>query len=312
MLWAQAEILQAGIASGTIVVQQAKTTTSDAPAYDIDPFELHFLIQLYEAYLNTTILPRSNPLQDHYESRSGSLSGVIFTESLQAAVTSLMWTPPASAVDNDPAMPTPLSATRSLLLDMLERTLELRRAGTATLILDSICASGLSISEPLEPEVKDPIYIYSLPTLADLSESIDVLVVAVEHCLQDRSLSVQEAGLLLCIRRCSPSRATTEYAVKRLGAALLSWMVVDSELLAVVQSGSLGRDQGGAALLKARQLLTITYLQPWFKALRRSYGESDVNAYGCTLFDCLLQVATGSTTAIGTDDAVSSTSSSYM
>jgi hypothetical protein len=78
---------------------------------------------------------------------------------------------------------------------------------------------------------------FPLPLGIDLSSELETLFSAVESCLSDIDLSVNEIGLLLLIRRLRPNGLATEYALRRSAKSLVSWILAEvSALSAKIQS----------------------------------------------------------------------------
>ena len=57
-----------------------------------------------------------------------------------------------------------------------------------------------------------------------MSTEVETLVASIEACLSDIDLSVNEAGLLLLVRKFWPDGMLTDYALRRLSKAVLTWL----------------------------------------------------------------------------------------
>ena len=68
---------------------------------------------------------------------------------------------------------------------------------------------------------------FPIPMGLEVSTEVETLVAAIEGCLSDIDLSVNEAGLLLLVRRFWPDGMLTEYALRRLSKALLAWILAE-------------------------------------------------------------------------------------
>ncbi|KAM0750456.1 hypothetical protein T439DRAFT_381136 [Meredithblackwellia eburnea MCA 4105] len=340
ILWAQQQILDAGVASGTIVVKQTGPTKQAREA--IDKFELHWLSQLYEAYKASATMPTSAALNEFkalHRGSKGSDGGENSTEDseeeedddlddpdcysmpLLVFVAALMRSPVESLSPPDDADANVGhcfdSAQVSLLQDILARDFGLQSELSSRYFLEHVLHLGLierrdgrlvlfsSTSNPSTsntssaPKRSTTSVIFPLPFLIDPSPSVESLVVAIESCLRDLDLSVQEAGLLLLSRRCWPSPFASGYALERLTRAVLRWILDDSILIEVTReqvatvtaryhhhnghsrTGSAsGGITGGADYVAQRKLLVDRLAAKWLKALH----DQDPKQYAEFLF----------------------------
>lgn len=67
--------------------------------------------------------------------------------------------------------------------------------------------------------------LFALPLSLDLSANVETLMTAIEACLSDIDLSVNEAGFLLLVRRVWPTEMSTDYALRRLMKSVLGWII---------------------------------------------------------------------------------------
>ncbi|TFK42558.1 hypothetical protein BDQ12DRAFT_676416 [Crucibulum laeve] len=75
---------------------------------------------------------------------------------------------------------------------------------------------------------------FPFPSGFDPSVDVETLVAAVEASLCDLDLSVNEFGFLLLARKLWPNGLTSEYGLRRLSRAILSWILAEDDSLAVV------------------------------------------------------------------------------
>jgi hypothetical protein len=66
---------------------------------------------------------------------------------------------------------------------------------------------------------------FPLPLGLDLSIDVETLVSAIEACLSDIDLYVNEFGFLLLIRRMWPDGLMSEYGLKRLARGIFAWII---------------------------------------------------------------------------------------
>jgi len=70
---------------------------------------------------------------------------------------------------------------------------------------------------------------FPLPVGLDLSNEVETLAAAIEACLSDLDLSINEIGLLLLTRRFWYDRMITDDALRRLTRCLISWILAEVE-----------------------------------------------------------------------------------
>ena len=68
---------------------------------------------------------------------------------------------------------------------------------------------------------------FPLPVGLDLSNEVETLAAAIEACLSDLDLSINEIGLLLLTRRFWYDRMITDNALRRLTKSLISWILAE-------------------------------------------------------------------------------------
>ncbi len=72
---------------------------------------------------------------------------------------------------------------------------------------------------------KDNGCFFPLPLGLDLSIDVETLVSAIEACLCDIDLYVNEFGFLLLTRRMWPDGLMSDYALKRLARSVFAWII---------------------------------------------------------------------------------------
>lgn len=336
VLWTQQQLLEAGLASSTIVIDQVGPTKHAREA--IDKFELQYLVKLYAAVQPTLQSSIAyDEFADMHDNQSFEVQPgldffclplMIFTTALarspaEDAHHDLLSTGPA---DDRDAYEGGASGGQcfdelelSLLQDVLARDLNLRSIPAAKLLLEHLLHLGLlerkdgrlalfpagqATSTTTSPPLSTSI-VFPLPFLIDPSPSVEALVTAIESCLTDQDLSVQEAGLLLLVRRCWPSPFASAYALARLTRVVLNWLLDDSVLFvaAVEQAAheaaryasppTNGRQEMGAGAgvhVKLKAELTARLAGRWLKALH----DQDEGAYADCLFEQTATIAASS------------------
>jgi hypothetical protein len=76
-------------------------------------------------------------------------------------------------------------------------------------------------------QYKGSLCLFALPLHLDLSANVETLMTAIEACLSDIDLSVNEAGFLLLVRRAWPTEMSTHYALRRLMKSVLCWILAE-------------------------------------------------------------------------------------
>ena len=230
ILWAQLQILDNGIALGSVVITE-----------DQDDFELHYLVQACEDLLETGALTVSNALSDYFtENRLQSRDhSIYFDWNTLAFLASVIKIPdgphkPSPSLSFDflhvrqpggdegtngsyPYEVIPLAYLRDQLGDCLNMFSD----AAAKYFLSHLHHLGLLSRLGTEPALfgdsPNPQQLqccFPLPFGFDVSADIETLVSAIEGCLVDLDLSINEIGLLLLVRRFWPDGMLTEYSYR--------------------------------------------------------------------------------------------------
>ena len=80
---------------------------------------------------------------------------------------------------------------------------------------------------------------FPLPVGLDLSNEVETLAAAIEACLSDLDLSINEIGLLLLTRRFWYDGMITDNALRRLTKSLISWILAEVDMILDVCSPAL-------------------------------------------------------------------------
>ncbi|KAF8478567.1 hypothetical protein DFH94DRAFT_633058 [Russula ochroleuca] len=182
-------------------------------------------------------------------------------------------------------------------------------------------------------QYKESLCLFALPLSLDLSANVETLMTAIEACLSDIDLSVNEAGFLLLVRRVWPTKMSTDYALRRLMKSVLVWILAEDERLAVILRDyvPLERSLPGVRTSSMRQPWPSSTKKPPFasssnnggdyvahrRSLLRSYAAAwllalhdlDARFYGETCFELVLEIAGEPPAAEASEVATSSLSS---
>lgn len=254
-LWTQLQILNNGVALGSIVVSNDSTSQSDDERH-IEEFELHYLVKLYQAYLSSGRPPISTALLDYLsENRVRAQDHLLwFDWNTLAFITSTIKQPPSSdemnpsidtsallsvgqaggrgdSGDEDSMHPYEI-ATLAHLRDRMGDMLGIHADPAARHLLVHLHHLGLFERVDSQPDLfddnPDPQHLlcsFPLPFGFDISQDVETMAATIEACLSDISLSINEIGFLLLVRRFWPNGMLSEYTFRRLARAILGWVL---------------------------------------------------------------------------------------
>ncbi|KZT67735.1 hypothetical protein DAEQUDRAFT_712938 [Daedalea quercina L-15889] len=347
ILWLQLNILQHGIALGSVVVAKDGHPTSPTSEFPLNEFELHHAVAMYENHLKSNELPVSAALADYLlENRlQASEVSLLFDWRVLTFMTSVIKAPTVDpnlttqnaanflAVDR-PDVLTGSTAESELssfsyeifslahIRDQLGDQLHLYAEPAAELALMHLSHLGFFQRLDNQPVLFDDAFddrnapcSSPLPVGLESSPDVEMLVSAIEACLADLDLSVNESGLLLLVRRFWPDGFMTDYALRRLCAAVISWVVSEDHNLAImlrdyvakgrslpgVRAGSetptwpshaqmrtsATSSTNGGDYVAARRTLLEKHAATWLLALH----DLNLDSYATMLYDVLLDIA---------------------
>lgn len=253
-MWIQLQILTNGIALGTIVVSQDGRNAAHAKEHKVNTFELHRVIAWCEHLLSSNTSQCSDSMDDyiHENHLLRSEHSMVFDWSnlvyISAAIKSQLavkqvahssssdllnvYQPDAqityaSNISSQPFEMISLAHMR----DVLGHNFNIHSDVAARLILSHLHNLGLFNRLDHGPTLftdgnaKDVPCVFPLPLGLDLSTNVETLVSAVDACLSDLDLSVNEVGFLLLVRRLWPNGLASDYALRRLTRMILSWIL---------------------------------------------------------------------------------------
>jgi len=245
ILLVQLQILNNGLALGSIIIEGG----SDASK----PFslELKYLLERFRAALTSQNTLLSDTLSEFFEEcRSPSPATLLFDWStlvfLATSAKSLEDGPRSYTGDlRDPFLDTQSDSITSrtnnydavplgLLCENLATHFQIHLNIAAEALLSQFHHVGLlELPEIRLVETKDllqckeSLCVFALPLSLDLSANVETLITAIEACLSDIDLSVNEAGFLLLVRRAWPTGMSTTYALRRLMKSVLGWILAE-------------------------------------------------------------------------------------
>ena len=263
-LWTQYQLLKNGLASGSLKVDSDKVKrTKDilglkATLKDYEE-ELYARIQLddnrpqrlgtvytapstaianYTSFYDLAEIPSQNYLfnaaflkyvrallRSPTSSGPGLLSeGHLAAEGLHPTITSTSDGPDPPAVAYE-------SLRMSALVHTLQSDLGIHDVQCATILLEQLRATGAitaQASSTISPEdvrAGTSWISFGLPSLMDAAPAVELLLLNIERMLAQLDLTLVEQGLRLLCDGCWPSGLCSDYALERLGRAVVTWQM---------------------------------------------------------------------------------------
>jgi len=245
ILWSQLQILNNGLALGSISIEGGDEASKSFS------LELQYLYDHFRGALLSQTPILSDMLSGFYEEcRSPSRETLLFDwPTLVFVTTSIKFVdeaPHPHAGDlHDPFLDTqpdnimsrplyydaiPLGLIRDNLATSFQLYLDI---ATETLLSQLYHVGLIELPEIRLTEINDllqyngSLCLFALPLNLDLSANVETLMTAIEACLSDIDLSVNEAGFLLLVRRAWPTEMSTNYALRRLMKSVLGWILAE-------------------------------------------------------------------------------------
>ncbi|KAI6109011.1 hypothetical protein EV401DRAFT_1870641 [Pisolithus croceorrhizus] len=341
-LWTQLQIYNNGLALGSFSISKEDTNVGDGD------FELPYLVELYEAYLSSGKLPVSTSLAEYIQTNSQQQVPhlIMFDWSTLAYIASTVKAPcdsqgsssGASAgflrvdgvgehADDDDVPRHPYEVVPlSHIYDALGYEFNVVSEGPARHFLSHLhklglfCCVNLEPFLPTTPPSTNTECYFPLPLGFDLSVDVETLVSAIESCLSDLDLSVNESGLLLLVRRFWPNGLMSEYALRRLTRTLVGWILSEDDSLATILRDYVSEGRrlpgvraptdpvpwpytqnsrriptssvnNGGDYIASRRSLLHTYTAKWLLALH----NQDISVYPAIVFDATHEIASDCT-----------------
>ncbi|KAF8628411.1 hypothetical protein AX15_003933 [Amanita polypyramis BW_CC] len=272
IFWTQLQILENGIALGSVVVTQDGRNV--AQISQVDEFELHLIVQKCQTLLESDNL-RSSQLTDDYqfENRlSRREHNLLFDWSCLAFICMVIRGPTRSMQLESPGF---LNATNLGALnehispeDMLYCAVSsghMRRAlgnefnivsePAVRHFLEYLSQLGFFQTVDNPNGNSQPLSAFTLPFGFDSSVEVETLVSAIEACLSDENLSINEVGFLLLTRRLLPNGMSSEYALRRLARCLIGWILTEDIAVASILRDFVAKQRTLPGVPMVRELL---------------------------------------------------------
>ncbi|THH07445.1 hypothetical protein EW145_g3377 [Phellinidium pouzarii] len=325
VLWTQQHLLKSGIASGSIIVTQDRSSCASIQEGDVDDFELQQTVKLYQEHLDSRleVIPM---FQDLLQTRGHEprFHSILFDWSILLYITSVIKSPveedgigkaflnvaPPRDVDEsgDYDLHSAEIVSLAYVRDALGHQFGLIQTQAACIMLGHLRHLGFfdsmnfpegflrSCDRPLETECS-----FVLPLGLDSSANVESLVTAVERCLEDLNISMNESGFLLLTRRLWPNGMASDYALARLTKSVLAWILAEDDKLVIIMREyvaknkslpvSSGSINNGNDYVTCRKALLVKYASRWLFALHCQ----DPEFYTSLLFNTVSDIAKDST-----------------
>jgi hypothetical protein len=267
-LWTQLQIMTSGVALGSIIIMRRGRNAAHAKEHRVDEFELHRVTQWCEAFLSTDGLLLSAAMEEYlHENRlDRTCYSMMFDWPTLTYISTTIKSPyvlpklstgstfdllNASQTDTRTDQPLEVlthpfeAVSLSHMRDVLGHELFIHSDVAARLILSHMHQHGffdrLDLNINLfdaDAQDKHAYCTFPLPLGLDLSTDVEILVSAVEACLSDLDLSVNEFGFLLLVRKLWPNGLASEYALRRLTRDILCWILAEVLVLQYPRTSS--------------------------------------------------------------------------
>ncbi|KAF7323012.1 hypothetical protein HMN09_00080900 [Mycena chlorophos] len=251
VLWTQTELMTHGVSSGSIDIIYKGRSAAHAKDFKVHEFEIHrVLAWCNDLLLRPFALRLSMSFGDYLEQTGQQRSphGLLFDWSTLIFIVSTIKSPfplpigqtnllnvvDAAEPDDTVHILQPFEVLNvAHLRNMLGYEFTVYSDAAARLFLEHIFHLGFFEASDSTLS-KDTVCSSPLPLGLDLSTTVETLMAAVEACLADIDLSVNEAGFLLLVRRLWPNGMSTDYSVKRTIRVIVSWILAEDDSLAVI------------------------------------------------------------------------------
>lgn len=255
VLSTQLKILNHGLSLGTLLVAHE----DEGMNYDhqsVSDFELHHTINWCEELLSNDSLVASPATEEYLQENNlsrkehsmlYSWSSVVHTAAAVKSPSATLGTSVSTSseflnvahLDMPPDAETeeashPFDAVSlSYMRDVLSHEFHIHSDTAACILLSHLQQLTLFVTkngetftdlEKMWRERAQPCS-FPLPLGLDLSIDVETLVSAIEACLSDTDLYVNESGFLLLVRRMWPDGLMSDYGLERLARAVFTWII---------------------------------------------------------------------------------------
>jgi hypothetical protein len=229
-------------------------------------FELHYLVQLYHSFLSGGSLRASPTFEEYFLENDVRAENhlICFDWASLVYILTVIKSPPShlpliggnssdlldvnhlegSNMITSPANDTETPHTYEIaslahIRDALGTAFDITSDDGARYLISHLHSLGflertdlahLWVADDATTNYEEEYCSFPLPLGLDLSNEVETLAAAIEACLSDLDLSVNEIGLLLLTRRFWYDGMITDNALRRLTKCLISWILAEVEL----------------------------------------------------------------------------------
>lgn len=230
----------------------------------IRKFELHYLIQLYHSYLSGGNLRVSPTFEEYFLENDIDAEKhlICFDWASLVYILTVIKSPPSnlplvggnspdlldvtpeggnslkSTANHEETLHTYEVASLAHIRDALGTAFDITSDDGARFLISHLHSLGflertdlasLWVGDDAATNYEEEYCSFPLPVGLDLSNEVETLAIAIEACLSDLDLSVNEVGLLLLTRRFWYDGMITDGALRRLTKCLISWILTEVE-----------------------------------------------------------------------------------
>lgn len=256
VLWIQLQLLNNGVALGSVVIDSQKPSLNIPVKKDPDDWELHYVLQSCERYLASGRLPIAVVTDEYIQEsrRSAAEHCMMFDWSHLGYIATIIKSPfeesepifashnllnvnppqgPADGINEAPRQPFEV-ASLPHMRNALGYEMHIFSDAITGHLLSHLHHLGFFHRQDLQPIFYEGRFsneeipcVFAIPLGLDVSTEVETLFAAIEGCLSDLDLSVNEQGLLLLTRKLWPNGMASEYGLHRLTQNLISWILAE-------------------------------------------------------------------------------------
>ena len=256
VLWTQLQLLNNGVALGSVVIDSQKPSSAIPVKKGPDDWELHYVLQSCGRYLASGRLPIAVVTDEYIQASRGNAAEhcMMFDWSHLGYIATIIKSPlegskpvfashdllhvnrPQGPVDDNDEAPRQPFEVVSLphMRNALGYEINIFSDAITGLLLSHLHHLGFFHRQDLQPIFHEGRFsneeipcVFAIPLGLDLSTEVETLFSAIEGCLSDLDLSVNEQGLLLLTRKLWPNGMASEYGLRRLARNLITWILTE-------------------------------------------------------------------------------------
>ncbi|KAF7304918.1 hypothetical protein MKEN_01206100 [Mycena kentingensis (nom. inval.)] len=259
VVWTELQLMTNGVSSGSIEILHKGRSAAHSKGFQVKEFELHRVLGwCSDLLLRSSTIRVSMAFTDYLEQtrQPRSAHGLVYHWGTLVFVASTIKSPyplpvpqanflnvVESTMEDDAHVLQPFEVvTLAHLRNILGYEFTIHSDTVARYLLEHFFMLGFFEMTGKNLD-KDAVCTFPIPLGLDLTTNVETLVAAVEACLSDLDLSVNEAGFLLILRKFWPSGMATDYSLKRLARIVITWVLAEDDNLAIILRDYLGKNR---------------------------------------------------------------------